>query len=102
MSFYFSDKKGQNSISTIIAGIRDKSGNILEEKPIHISELSHSPRGTNGQSFRRVDINFNSALNESAIVYVKMKITDSSKIDMEGDISKQTEVRLDEFSLTQI
>ncbi|GAL17424.1 hypothetical protein JCM19235_5973 [Vibrio maritimus] len=51
------------------------------------------------KSFRQASLSFNSGDNTSAVIYTRMRITDTSGINMDGDIGKQTEVRLDEFAL---
>ncbi|GAM67053.1 alginate lyase precursor [Vibrio sp. JCM 19236] len=101
LSFYLSDKKGANSVSEVLAGATGADGKELGESVIHVSQLSNSPVGEVKKSFRQAQVEFNSGDNTSATIYTRMRITDASAINMDGDIGKQTEVRVDEFALTK-
>ncbi|MGV2990190.1 hypothetical protein ACE1OE_21375 [Vibrio sp. E150_011] len=100
LSFYYNDKKGADSVSELIAGAKGTDGKILGEKTIHVNDLGDSPKGAVKKSFRQASVEFNTGSQTTAVIYTKMAITDPSKIDMNGDIGKQTEVRVDEYSLT--
>lgn len=99
LSFYYNDKKGENSPSQLLAGVLGANGKTLSEKSIHVTDLSDSPKGAVKKSFRQASLSFNSGDNTSAVIYTRMRIIDTSGINMDGDIGKQTEVRLDEFAL---
>lgn len=101
MSFYLMDKKGQDSISDVIAGARGADGKALGEKAIHVRDLADAPKGTLKSSFRQAMVDFNSGNNTTATIFTRLHITDASKIAKGGDIGKQTEVRVDSFSVTE-
>ncbi len=98
LSFYYEDRKGMNSPSSAIAGI-EAQGKTLAEKNIHVSQLANAPEADR-KSFRKVDVQFNSGANVSATIYVKMKL-DPSAVSGD-DFAKGTEVRVDEFSLSEV
>ncbi|WP_261817938.1 hypothetical protein [Vibrio gallicus] len=100
LSFYYNDKKGDNSPSELLAGAKGADGKVLGEKAIHVRDLSTSPRGEVKKDFRQAQVEFNSGDNTSVTIYTHMSIVDLNNIDMNGDIGKQTEVRVDEFALT--
>jgi len=102
LSLYYNDKKGEQSISQLVYGVTGTNGGTLATKTVHISELADAPQGDVKKGFRQTAINFNSGSNVSVTVYANLKITDPSKIDSDGDIGKQTEVRIDEFKLSKI
>lgn len=100
-SLYYSDKKGDRSISQLVFGVENPVGKSLAYKKIHVSDLSSAPKGTAKKGFRQVFVSFNSGLNTEVKVYAKLKISKPSKIDTDYDIGKQTEIRVDEFILMQ-
>lgn len=99
-SLYYNDKKGENSVSELVFGVTNTLGQSLAAKTVHVSELDDAPQGAVKKRFRQTSLTFNSGSNVSVKVYAKLHITDPSQIDMDGDIGKQTEVRIDEFKLT--
>ncbi len=99
-SFYYSDKKGADSASTVLAGAMSMDGKMLGEKAIHVSDLKKSPKGEVSKAFRQATMEFNSGDNTTVQIYTKMRIA-AAKVNMNGDIGKETEVRVDEFSLTK-
>lgn len=101
LSMYLSDKKGVNSVSTLILEISDTNGDLIDRQEIHTRTLATAPRGEVKKHFRQILMNFNSGDASKVKITAKLKITDPSKIDLAGDIGKQTEIRLDEFSLVK-
>lgn len=101
LSFYYADKKGPMSITEVIAGANGADGKTLGEQAVHVKNLSTAPQGEVKKSFRQAQVEFNSGSNTSATIYAKLKVTDASAIDTSGDIGKQTEVRIDEFKLSE-
>ncbi|WP_298942702.1 hypothetical protein [uncultured Psychromonas sp.] len=100
-SLYYNDKKGDESPTELVFGVTSASGQSLATKTVHTSELNNAPKGAVRDSFRQTFVSFNSGANVSVTVYAKLHIADLSKIDMDGDVAKQTEVRIDEFKLAQ-
>lgn len=101
LSFYYNDKKGNNSPSELLVGATGADGKALGEASIHVKDLASSPQGAVKKAFRQAQVEFNSGDNTVATIYTRMRITDTSLINMDGDIGKQTEVRVDEFALTK-
>ncbi|WP_225874347.1 hypothetical protein [Vibrio algicola] len=106
LSMYYYDKKGAYSPSELELGVKKVSGESLagstiESKEVHAKDLNNSPRGEVKTGFRQTTLDFNSGSNTSVEIYALMHIIDADKIDKDGDIGKQTEVRIDEFSLTK-
>lgn len=100
-SLYYNDKKGDESPTELVFGVTSASGQSLATKTVHASELNNAPKGAVRDSFRQTLVSFNSGANVSVTVYAKLHIAELSKIDMDGDIAKQTEVRIDEFKLAK-
>ncbi|TEW54707.1 hypothetical protein E2R68_08385 [Psychromonas sp. RZ22] len=98
-SLYYSDKKGPESITDLVFGATTDSGQSLAKKSVHASELIEAPMGAVKTAFRQTSVSFNTGANTSVKVFAKIHISDPSKIDKNGDIGKQTEVRVDEFKL---
>lgn len=101
-SLYFQDKRGNKSVSKLIYGVIDSSGRTLADKKVHVSDVRYNPRGDVDAGFRQTYISFNSGNNTMLSVYAKLHIEDPSKIDLDGDIARQTEVRVDEFKLKKV
>lgn len=99
-SVYYEDRKGGLSESELVAGVMSVEGKVLNEKAFHINDLNSAPQGLR-QSFRQASVAFNSGSNTSAVIYAKMNIVDASALNMNGDIGKETEVRVDQFSVIQ-
>lgn len=100
-SFYYYDKKGNNSPTELLVGLKDSMGKTLASKTVHASDVASNPQGEVKKGFKLVTMNFNSGSHTSAELYAKLKLTDPSSINKSGDIGKQTEVRVDEFKLIQ-
>lgn len=98
-SLYYQDKRGNDSVAQLLYGVIDGSGKSLADNSIHVSDVRYNPRGNVDSGFRQTYVSFNSGANASVTVYAKLHINDPSKIDLKGDIPKQTEVRIDEFKL---
>jgi len=101
LSLYYSDKKGEMSPSQLVFGVNNIAGQSIVTKTVHVSELANAPQGALKKHFRQTVVNFNSGSNVAVTVYAKLQITDASKIALDGDIGKQTEVRIDEFKLAE-
>ena len=71
-----------------------------ETKEIHIKDLSDSEHGDADDGFRQATVDFNSGSNTTLEIYALMHIIDASQLDKNADISEQTEVYIDDFSLT--
>ncbi|MPW36689.1 hypothetical protein [Vibrio sp. B1Z05] len=98
-SLYFEDRKGAMSPTELIAGVEGIDGKVIEEKTVSAADLSDAPHADR-KSFKQVTVAFNSGNNTSATVFAKLKLADKSALNMDGNIGKQTEVRVDGFSLT--
>ncbi|MGV3002326.1 hypothetical protein [Vibrio sp.] len=101
LSFYYYDKKGNNSLSELDVGLKDISGKVIASKTLHARDVSQNPSGAVKSGFKLTTLDFNSGSNTNAQVFLYMSITDPSQIDKNGDIGKQTEVRVDEFKITK-
>ena len=99
LSLYYNDKKGKGSPSQLIFGVQNPDGKSIETKSVHINDLKEAPKGVSDKRFSQTFLSFNSGSNTEVIVYAKMKITNMSKINLDGNIGSQTEVRLDEVIL---
>ncbi|CAM2955717.1 hypothetical protein [Vibrio rarus] len=99
-SVYFEDKKGDASPTALIAGVNDASGSELTAKTFHVSDLADAPHAER-KSFHKVSVEFNSGSNTTATIFAKLKVTDKSALNMDANIGKQTEVRVDQFSLAK-
>jgi len=100
-SLYYYDKKGNNSPTELVFGADSLKGEPLAIKTVHANELGDAPQGALKKGFRQAAVSFNSGSNTIVKVYAKLKITDTAKINMNGDIGKATEVRIDEFKLAK-
>lgn len=101
-SLYYQDKRGNDSVPKLAYGVIDANGRSLADNVVHVSDVRYNPRGESDQSFRQTYISFNSGNNTQVTIYAKLQISDPSKIDMKGDIAKQTEIRLDQFKLKKV
>lgn len=101
-SLYFQDKRGNDSVVKLIYGVIDASGRSLADNAVHVSDVRYNPRGEADASFRQTYVSFNSGNNTHVTIYAKLHIIDPAKIDMKGDIAKQTEIRIDEFKLKKV
>ncbi|OBT13889.1 hypothetical protein A9264_01745 [Vibrio sp. UCD-FRSSP16_10] len=97
-SLYFEDKKGEASPTSLLAGAMGTDGKAISEETFHVSDLGDAPRADRS-TFRQVTVAFNTGSNTSVSVFAKLKVTDKSALNMGGNIGKQTEVRVDGFSL---
>lgn len=102
LSFYYNDKKGINSPSQTTFGVKSLNGSVIKNQTITPAIVASLPQDNAKKGFKKVALTFNSGSNTSVTVYVSMAITDKSAIDLSGDIGKQTEVRVDEFSLKEL
>ncbi|GLT15272.1 hypothetical protein [Vibrio algivorus] len=101
LSFYYYDNKGNNSPSEVEVGLKDSTGKIIASKTVHARDVAQNPSGSVKSGFKLTTLDFNSGSNTNAQVFLYMSITDPSQIDKNGDIGKQTEVRVDEFKITK-
>lgn len=101
LSFYYYDNKGINSPSKLMLGLKDSSGKDIASKTIHVSDVMNNPQGEVKKGFKLVTLDFNSGSNNTAELFALLKIIDPDQINKDGDIGKQTEVRIDEFKITQ-
>ncbi|WP_027696599.1 hypothetical protein [Vibrio litoralis] len=101
LSFYYYDNKGNNSPSEIEFGLKDSTGKDIASKTVHARDVAQNPSGSVKSGFKLTTLDFNSGSNTNAQVFLYMSITDPSQIDKNGDIGKQTEVRVDEFKITK-
>lgn len=99
-SLYYRDKKGNSSASSLEFGVKSLNGKILGDNTVHIKDLANNPKGSADKSFKLISTTFNSGDNTSVEVFAFMHI-DKAKLDLKGDIGKETEVRVDEFSLSK-
>ncbi len=102
LSFYYNDKKGLGSPSQSTFGVKSLNGSVIKNMTITPAMVESLPQDNAKKGFKKVALTFNSGQNTSVTVYVSMAISDKSAIDMSGDIGKQTEVRVDEFSLKEL
>ncbi|WP_040890285.1 hypothetical protein [Vibrio ezurae] len=98
-SVYFEDRKGPMSPTALLAGVQGIDGKVISEQTVTAADLADAPHADR-KSFKQVVVEFNSGNNTSATVFAKLKVVDKSALDMAGNIGKQTEVRVDGFSLT--
>jgi poly(beta-D-mannuronate) lyase len=103
-SLYYCDKKGPLSPSTLYYGVREVvegaslAGKVIAEKRVHVKDLDAAPQGEKGACFRQVSVDFNSGATGAVEIFSLMEVYvgDAAKPDMTKDI----EVRIDEFSVT--
>lgn len=105
LSVYYADKKGDSSPSELEIGAKalgdqSLSGSTVVTKEIHIKDLSDSEHGDADDGFRQASVDFNSGSNTTLEIYALMHIINASQLDKNADISEQTEVYIDDFSLT--
>ncbi|GEA49696.1 hypothetical protein VIN01S_05000 [Vibrio inusitatus NBRC 102082] len=98
LSLYVEDKKGAASPTSVVVGATDATGKELVEQTFHVASMTNAPQADR-KSFRQVAVEFNSGSNTTATIFAKLKIDDASAIS--GDIGKETEIRVDAFSLTK-
>lgn len=99
LSLYYSDKRKEYSNTKLIIEVTNLDGEEIASKTVHISELDTARRGELKSHFHQTFLNFNTGNNTSVKIAAKLKIVDPSKIDLNSDIGKQTEIRVDEFML---
>lgn len=99
LSLYYSDKRRNKSYTELIMEVTNKQGDEIARKKVHNSELTGAPRGKVKSHFRQTFLTFNSGNNTTVKISAKLGITDPSQIDLNGDIGKQTEIRVDDFVL---
>jgi poly(beta-D-mannuronate) lyase len=101
-SLYYCDKKGATSASTLYYGVREVvdgqplAGTVIAESRAHEKDLAGAPVGEVKDCFKQVTLDFNSGSASSVEIFALMEINPSNGADM----SKDAEVRIDEFSLT--
>ena len=105
LSVYYADKKGDASLSELEIGAKalgehSLSGSTVVTKEIHIKDLSDSAHGDANDGFRQATVDFNSGSNTTLEIYALMHIINANQLDKNADISEQTEVYIDDFSLT--
>lgn len=102
-SLYYCDKKGSKSQTSLHYGVRKVvkdnllQGDILAENKVHNKELTDAPKGKKKKCFRQVSVDFNTGNNTQVEVFSLIEV-DTSRTP---DLSKELEVRVDEFSLTK-
>ncbi|OEF23315.1 hypothetical protein A1QC_12465 [Vibrio rumoiensis 1S-45] len=101
LSLYYYDKKGPTSPSELEFGVKSKDGKTIKSTMAHAKDVAMNPQGAVKKGFKQVSVAFNSGSNTTLDIYALMHITDTSGINLDGDIGKQTEVRIDEFKLTK-
>ena len=99
-SLFYCDKKGTNSPSTLYYGVRQVvegaalTGNVIAENRVHVKDLRDAPKAG---CFRQVSVDFNSGN------YGKVEIFSLMEVDTgesgQPDMTKDIEVRVDEFSV---
>ncbi|MPW37167.1 polysaccharide lyase 6 family protein [Vibrio sp. B1Z05] len=98
---YYSDQKGDDSVTTLHIGLKDSLGNILKEERVHVRDLDDAAQGTNKSHFKQVSLDFNNGDNTEVEIFAYMEIdtTDMTAVtaQQEGD---ELEVRVDEFTLS--
>ena len=101
-SLYYCDKKGTTSASTLHYGVREVvdgqplAGAIIADTRAHVKDLDGAATGAVKDCFKQVTVDFNSGSAGSVEIFALMEIDQDNGADM----SKDAEVRVDEFSIT--
>jgi len=102
-SLYYCDEKGPASPSSLYYGVREVvegaslTGKVIAENRVHTRELDAAPKAEKKACFRQVSLDFNSGAGSVEIFsLMEVYVGDADKPDMTKDI----EVRIDEFSVT--
>ncbi|MCV2403974.1 hypothetical protein OFY17_13980 [Marinomonas sp. C2222] len=102
-SLYYCDKKGAESPSTLYFGVREVvegaplTGNVIAESRVHTRDLGDAPMGEVKDCFRQVSLDFNSGASGNVEIFSLMEVYIG---DGEPNMTKDMEVRIDEFSVT--
>ncbi|OBT14761.1 hypothetical protein A9264_13335 [Vibrio sp. UCD-FRSSP16_10] len=98
---YYSDQKGDDSVTTLHYGLEDSDGVVFAETRVHVSELDDAAQGTNKSHFKQVSFDFNTGDHTSATIfaYIEIDTTDMDAVDAQQS-EDELEVRLDYFTLT--
>jgi len=103
-SLYYCDKKGPASPSILYYGVREAvegaslTGKVIAESRAHTRDLDNAPQGDKKDCFRQISLDFNSGSGAVEIFsLMEVYVGDADKPDMTKDV----EVRIDEFSVTK-
>jgi len=102
-SLYYCDKKGPSSPSTLYFGVREVvegaplTGKVIAETRVHTKDLGDAPQGAIKDCFRQVSLDFNSGANVNVEIFSLMEVAVGA--DGKPDMTKDVEVRIDEFSV---
>lgn len=100
-SLYYCDNKGATSASTLYYGVREVvdgtplAGAVIAESRAHVKDLDSAPAGDVKSCFKQVAVDFNSGSTGSVEIFALMEVDANGG----GDMSKDTEVRVDDFSI---
>jgi poly(beta-D-mannuronate) lyase len=103
-SLYYCDKKGSSSPSVLYYGVRDVvagaplTGKVIAESRVHTRDLDNAPKGKKKDCFRQVSVDFNSGISGNVEIFSLMEV--KTEEDELPDMTKDIEVRIDEFSIT--
>ncbi|GEA52002.1 hypothetical protein VIN01S_28060 [Vibrio inusitatus NBRC 102082] len=98
---YYSDQKGDESVTTLHFGLKDSDGVVFAEQRVHVSELDDAAQGTNKSHFKQVSLDLNSSSHTDAEIFAYIEIDTSDMTAVEAQQSEdELEVRLDAFTLT--
>ena len=103
-SLYYCDEKGSASPSILYYGVREVvegaplTGKIIAENRAHTRDLDEAPKGEKKTCFRQVSVDFNSGTAGTVEIFSLMEVYVGDE-DM-PDMTKDIEVRIDEFSVT--
>jgi len=104
LSLYYCDNKGSASPSTLYYGVREVvagaplTGNVIAESRAHVRDLGEAPKGKKKDCFRQVSVDFNSGTAGTVEIFSLMEVY-VGDADM-PDMTKDVEVRIDEFAVT--